>query len=57
MARPAAGDTAGERPVPQLAFHRAFAVDLKFSSSLDALIMVDLRASDPAIVSRYMGAA
>ncbi len=35
----------------------AFAVDPKFSDSLDALIMVDLRASDPALLSRYMGAA
>ncbi len=35
----------------------AFAVDPKFSDSLDALIMVDLRASDPVVLSRYMGAA
>jgi putative hemolysin len=34
----------------------ALAVDHKFSNSLDALIMVDLRKSDPAVLSRYLGA-
>ncbi len=33
----------------------AFAVDPKFSDSLDALIMVDLRASNPALLSKYIG--
>ncbi len=35
----------------------ALAVDAKFSNVLDALIMVDLRASDPALLSRYLGKA
>ena len=34
-----------------------FAVDPKFSDSLDALIMADLGDRDPAVLSRYMGAA
>ena len=33
----------------------AFAVDPKFSDVLDALIMVDLRASDRALLSKYLG--
>lgn len=33
----------------------AFAVDPKFSDVLDALIMVDLRASDPSLISKYFG--
>lgn len=35
----------------------AFAVDPKFSDVLDALIMVDLRASEPALLSKYLGNA
>ncbi len=35
----------------------AFAVDPKFSDVLDALIMVDLRASDPVLLSKYFGKA
>jgi hypothetical protein len=33
----------------------AFAVDPKFSDVLDALIMVDLRTSDRALLSKYLG--
>jgi hypothetical protein len=33
----------------------AFSVDPKFSDVLDALIMVDLRTSDPALLSKYLG--
>lgn len=33
----------------------AFAVDPKFSDALDALIMVDLRTSDPVLLSKYVG--
>ena len=33
----------------------ALAVDPKFSDVLDALIMVDLRTSDPVLLSKYLG--
>jgi putative hemolysin len=33
----------------------AFSADEKFSDALDGLIMVDLRASDPRVLARYMG--
>ena len=33
----------------------AFSADQNFNDALDGLIMVDLRASDPRILSRYMG--
>jgi putative hemolysin len=33
----------------------AFAVDPKFSDVLDCLIMIDLRASDSVLLSKYMG--
>jgi len=32
-----------------------FSADEQFSNSLDGLIMVDLRASDPRVLARYMG--
>jgi putative hemolysin len=33
----------------------AFSADRKFANALDGLIMVDLRASDPRILARYLG--
>lgn len=33
----------------------AFSADKKFNDALDGLIMVDLRASDPRVLARYMG--
>ena len=33
----------------------AFSVDPKFSDVLDALLMVDLRASDPVLLTKYLG--
>jgi putative hemolysin len=33
----------------------AFSADEKFNEALDGLIMVDLRASDPRVLARYMG--
>ncbi len=33
----------------------AFSADEKFNDALDGLIMVDLRASDPRVLARYMG--
>lgn len=33
----------------------AFSADEKFNNALDGLIMVDLRASDPRVLARYMG--
>jgi putative hemolysin len=34
----------------------AFSADRKFANALDGLIMVDLRASDPRVLVRYLGA-
>src|SRR5258706_16017699 len=33
----------------------AFSADKQFNDALDGLIMVDLRASDPRVLARYMG--
>lgn len=33
----------------------AFSADKRFNDALDGLIMVDLRASDPRVLARYMG--
>ncbi len=33
----------------------AFSADRQFNDALDGLIMVDLRASDPRVLARYMG--
>jgi putative hemolysin len=35
----------------------AFSADQQFNDSLDGLIMVDLRATDPRVLARYMGEA
>lgn len=35
----------------------AFSADRKFANALDGLIMVDLRASDPRMLARYLGEA
>jgi len=32
-----------------------FSADEQFSNALDGLVMVDLRASDPRVLARYMG--